>query len=391
MRFERQQARVPPRRAGPIAVCSALFVLAAQLLFVRSSGAEEGQGVPGASIYWGATTNSASYGQGLAPWEMTSVRTFSSNAGKPVSLVQWGMDWYNSSSWPAGHAVPGYPDGYYPFVPHIMDNVRQYGAIPMLSWFPDDGDQRGTRVQSMFSLSSIIEGRHDGYIRKWAADARDWAYPFFLRFAHEMNGDWYPWSEQANGNAAGQFVLAWRHVHDIFSQVGAANVTWVWCPNVEDRGLYQISQDLYPGDDYVDWTCLDGYNWGNSDGGNGRLQSFDEIYRTSYDKITAVIAPTKPMVIAEVASHDAPGDKAAWITDMLTRQLPDAYPRAKGFLWYNVDDFSDGSGRSARFMIEDSAHTQTSFADAIASSDYATNAFGALPEFRKIQPIDAGS
>ena len=69
-------------------------------------------------------------------------------------------------------------------------------------------------------------------------------------------------SEQANGNRPGEYVAAWRHVHDIFTSVGANDVTWVWCPNVDPDHKMQSLGSLYPGDAYVDWTCLDGYNWG---------------------------------------------------------------------------------------------------------------------------------
>jgi hypothetical protein len=40
------------------------------------------------------------------------------------------------------------------------------------------------------------------------AGARAWAKPFYLRFAHEMNGKWQPWAPGANGNAAAQYVTA---------------------------------------------------------------------------------------------------------------------------------------------------------------------------------------
>jgi beta-mannanase len=53
-----------------------------------------------------------------------------------------------------------------------------------------------------------------------------------LRFAHEMNGNWYPWSEGVNGNAAGQYVPAYRRVVTLFRSVGVTNVTWVWSPKV---------------------------------------------------------------------------------------------------------------------------------------------------------------
>jgi beta-mannanase len=42
-----------------------------------------------------------------------------------------------------------------------------------------------------------------------------------------MNGDWYPWGKGINGNQLGQYVQAWRHVHDIFAAIHADNVLWV--------------------------------------------------------------------------------------------------------------------------------------------------------------------
>ena len=68
----------------------------------------------------------------------------------------------------------------------------------------------------------MISGKYDSYIpQNVAEDARDWGHPFFLRFDWEMNGNWFPWSEGVNGNQSGEFVAAWRHVHDIFTSVGA--------------------------------------------------------------------------------------------------------------------------------------------------------------------------
>ena len=73
-------------------------------------------------------------------------------------------------------------------------------------------------------------GRHDAYIRSWARDLKRFGNPVFLRFAQEMNGNWYPWAEDANGNKPGEYARMWRHVHDIFTAEGATNVKWVWCP-----------------------------------------------------------------------------------------------------------------------------------------------------------------
>jgi beta-mannanase len=30
-----------------------------------------------------------------------------------------------------------------------------------------------------------------------------------------MNGNWFSWSERTNVNQPGEYVAAWRHVHDI--------------------------------------------------------------------------------------------------------------------------------------------------------------------------------
>lgn len=54
-------------------------------------------------------------------------------------------------------------------------------------------------------------------------------------------------------------------------------------------------------------------------------------------------APGKPWMLGEVGCHDAPGDKAAWITDML-KTLPQRYPYVRGLLWWNWNKpLSDGN------------------------------------------------
>ena len=48
------------------------------------------------------------------------------------------------------------------------------------------------------------------------APRRNQAGARYLRPMHEMNGNWYPWAEGVNGNVAGDYVNAWRHVRAIF-------------------------------------------------------------------------------------------------------------------------------------------------------------------------------
>ena len=115
-------------------------------------------------------------------------------------------------------------------------------CIPLVDW--GSWDNHGAKYQPAFSLGRIIDGSFDWYIRRWATGARDWGHPFFLRFDHEMNGDWFTWSEGVNGNTAGQFVAAWRHVHDVFESVGASNVTWVWSPIIRVLRAHAAGGDV---------------------------------------------------------------------------------------------------------------------------------------------------
>ena len=140
-----------------------------------------------------------------------------------------------------------------------------------------------------------------------------------MRFDWEMNGSWFPWSEGVNGNQPGEFVAAWRHVHDIFAAVGADNVTWVWCPNVDPDNLFLDLASQYPGDAYVDWTGLDGYNWGLNPAKPDRWRNFNELYSATYQRIVNTIAPDKPMLIGEMGSTEQGGSKAQWIEEALSR------------------------------------------------------------------------
>jgi hypothetical protein len=83
-----------------------------------------------------------------------------------------------------------------------------------------------------------------------------------VRFAHERNAPHYPRSVGVNGNTAEHAVAAWRHVREVFATVGA-DVVWVWSVNVsgDDTVTYD---ELFPGDDEVDWLGLDGYNGGSA-------------------------------------------------------------------------------------------------------------------------------
>jgi hypothetical protein len=253
-----------------------------------------------------------------------------------------------------------------------MDAVRANGSIPMVTWEP--WYYLGGVNQPDYSLSAIIGGRYDDYITRFALDARAWGHPFFLRFAHEMNGDWYPWNEGINGNTSGQYVQAWRHVHDLFTANDVTNVTWVWSPNVEYSGSVPL-RGLYPGDAYTDWIAMDGYNWGVSPPWK-TWQSFSEVFGPTYTTLTAL--SQKPLLVGEMASTELTGDKARWISSALSTEIF-AYPRIKGFIWFDEDKETD-------WRIDSSQAARAAFGQAIANPAYATNTFREL-EASPILPL----
>jgi len=332
------QSGSPTQGADRCWYAEALWGAASQLGQYRVAGAG-GPLTTAGPLYWGA------YIDGV-PWDQGRLDAFEARAGKGASLVHWGQPWRRDG-------------GYQPFQTAIFDRVRAGGALPLLDW--GSWDYSAGPDQPAFALAAIARGDHDAFIRAWAAGARDWGHPLFLRFDWEMNGTWqFPWAERLNGNRSGDYVKAWRHVHDLFAQVGATNVTWVWCPNIVDPKTTPLAS-LYPGDAYVDWVAMDGYNHG-ADRPEG-WSTFAETFGATYSALRQ-LAPTKPIMIAEVASTEHGGDKAAWIRDALAVQLPARFPAVKAIAWFNWNDNNPG----LTWPIESSGAASAAFGAAVGGS-----------------------
>jgi hypothetical protein len=193
------------------------------------------------------------------------------------------------------------------------------GRIPLVNWEPHHID-----------FAKIVDGSLDATIMARAKGSKALGKKFFLDFAAEMNGD-----EAWSGNNASLYVSAYRHIHDLFVAAGAANVVWAWCPNVTDvDGENRHTMDYYPGDSYVDWTGVDGYNWGTKNGG---WQSFHDVFRNIYPLLAK---KKKPILIGEMSSAEAGGDKAKWIDEIIPT-LRNSFPLIKGLVWFDVNKEAD--------------------------------------------------
>lgn len=215
-----------------------------------------------------------------------------------------------------------------------MDAVRSRGATPLVTWEP--WAWGGGVEQPAYSLDRVAAGDLDANITQWGQSLAAWGKPVMLRFAHEMNGNWYPWAEGVNGNQPGDYVAAWRHVHDVVAATGAANVQWVWSPNVPYWGSTDLA-GLFPGAGYVDIVALDGYNWGTSQTWSSWVSPMD-LLGPGISQLRT-LAPGKPVLIAETASSELGGSKAAWNTDLVSYLA--AQPDVMGFVWFHLQKETD--------------------------------------------------
>ena len=190
-----------------------------------------------------------------------------------------------------------------------MQAITAQGSIPELTLEPWNYTQ-GVSQPNMAD-SVIAGGAYDAYITQFATAAAAWGSPFLLRYAHEMNGNWYPWAASTNGNTAALYVVAWRHVHDLFVQAGASNLLWVWCPNA--GGPTPVA-DVFPGAAYVNVVGLDGYNRATTP---SAWQTPSQVLSGLLQTVTA-LAPGIPMIINETGTGEQGGDKVAWLSQLFS-------------------------------------------------------------------------
>jgi beta-mannanase len=220
-----------------------------------------------------------------------------------------------------------------------MDALNNAGYKIVLTWCAQDSQDSST--EASYNYASIVSGQHDAYIRQWAQSAAAWDHVFYLRLFHEMNGTWYPWGINVNGNTPALAIQAWQHVYNIFQNAGATNVKFVWCPNVVSPGDPDALASFYPGDAYVSWLGIDGYNWGLYGEQNWDVpwSTFTQVFQPTYDELVSTVSSAKPMMVAETASAAGTGstDKANWITQM-QNDVPTLFPNIQAVDYYDYWD-----------------------------------------------------
>jgi len=224
-------------------------------------------------------------------------------------------------------------------------NIWNNGNVPLISWEPFLRSGTPDNIEAQ-----IAAGTYDSYIREWGARLKTFLSGpdlvlgtsddrrAYLRPAHEMNGNWYPWSASPGVSTPADYVAMWRRVHGLVSGlgIGPAHLQWVWAVNHTDNGPFTAEQ-YFPGDAYLDWVGIDGYNWGASQPWSS-WTSPDAVFNPTLARVRAL--SSKPLAITETAatSLTASGvsvaQKSAWTAALFTW----ATSNGAGMLcWFNLD------------------------------------------------------
>jgi hypothetical protein len=338
------------------AIVSLLMLLALTALAV--SPITKAAGTPLLGIYYG--------NQG---WKMEQVQAVESWQGKRHAVVNLFTNWCNRST--TINNLFG----------QQMLNIWNNKNVPMVTWEPFlcSGTTADIEVR-------IARGEFDSYINTWASRMKgflsgpDGVYNTaddrraYLRLGHEMNGDWYEWGAASGNNSPNDYIAMWRHVKGRFAAqgIGSTRLQWIWCVNHDDVGPYTAEQ-FYPGDSYVDWVALDGYNWGTT-----QTWSSWKSPAQSYDAMISRLRllTTKPLALTEFGTTSQGGNKSQWISDTF------AYAVSKDLrmvVWFNEDKETDwaifgGNGGDSTFSYgRTSYNAYSSYKNAVASTALITS------------------
>lgn len=251
--------------------------------------------------------------------------------GHPVQIVQRFISWLWQPATQSG----------------VIDQLRAVSTpsrTVMITWEPGDYGATSAHI----ALSSIASGAEDPEIRTFLGQLTNFPGPVALRFAHEMNGSWYPWA----GDPA-TYVAAWRHIHALVASI-APSVKMVWAVNNVDQPASNTMEAYWPGDSQVEVIGIDGYNclrgW----------QTPGAVFSSAYSRVQAIDRKL-PVWITETASCESSAKvagsaghtKAAWIT-ALYQYRDSAMPAVAAIVWFDRNkefDWQIASSASAAVAL----------------------------------------
>ncbi len=263
---------------------------------------------------------------------------------------------------------------------HRFEFLMAYKNFPLPEPFPieefkaiyDDGRIGMITLQPLtldlkwIAVPEFLTGQHDEKIIEMAQMLKSIDEPVFVRLLNEMNGDWDPWCAWFFGKDTDLYIYAWQHIVDLMRDHGGDKLIFVWNPH--DRSYPDFDWNnahlYYPGDAYVDWVGLTGYNNGTSHPGD-IWRDFDQIYKPLYaDYLQRYSA--KPFMITEFSTNEHGGSKIKWLEEGF-RSLAKNYPNIKIATWF------DGQDGLWEYQIDSSPSAATTFRRELKNPGFALN------------------
>ncbi|GAA2605112.1 hypothetical protein GCM10010411_44090 [Actinomadura fulvescens] len=170
----------------------------------------------------------------------------------------------------------------------------------------------------------IVAGRHDALIRARARAIKATGKPIFLRWQRDMDKASL---RDTKIHSPESYIAAWKRLRTIFKREKVDNVAWVWCPTARGFGS-GAAQPFYPGDDQVDWICVDA-----QPGGDYEYRDLSETLKIFMEWARE---RTKPIMVAEFGVPQAYGTRRAEWLRKAAQTLQN--PQIKAVVYFNSNE-----------------------------------------------------
>ena len=329
-----------PSRVRPVTVVAAFLVVAAVLLTVVRAASDDAT-EPAAGAQPVATTSyPVTAGSGL-PWmsgasgEGATDGAFAAWRGRPIDI---------SATWSDNN-----------------DDMTELWSLQESFEYADWQKSLDLSIGAIGwdeSWAQAAQGAYDDRWRQSLEQARTlWEGrpgTLYLRFAHEMNGNWYPWA--VDSTEVGDFVTSWQRFRALQQEI-FPEAQLVFCLSRESVGTGFDWRESFPGADQVDVLGVDYYNqypysateedweqsldltdeWGGPKGLDGYQQFAESV--------------GLPMAIPEWSGVADQGDSPAFI-DGMHAWFADHAGTGPGQLLYEIlFDLDDADAYGGNFVL----------------------------------------
>lgn len=245
-------------------------------------------------------------------------------------------------------------------------NLWNAYKVPIMTWMP-------IRMNSSWNAVSTVllgNGSEDEYLRAFfnrlsifisgpdrilhTVDDRR----MYIRLGHEMNGGWYPYSQNSNTHTS--FISMWKRIVSMARNdfnLSDDQVSFMWCVDTYDGIPGSPAESWYPGNEFVDWVAIDGYNTDLT----AMYTSWTEPMPLFKDMVTRLQVYGKPISIPEFGTvpRHFPGacvskkgqfEKNQWIIDAFAYFKSIDSIRLVSYFNINKDDPGSLLGQSWAFF-----------------------------------------